>query len=486
MLEKHLRRTNKTIIVIHSILAFFVTVGLISQAALSGMNPILSIVPLIFNILIYIVGWFVYFKKNNTYFYTRYVGIGFLFVYALMNLMGGSSSTYPYMIPIMIMILISQDKLLLNGVSIVFVIINIINCAMRMATSAQPDQEIEFVMVQVIIVASITVAANRGIKLLDWFLKESMDEVKQAMEKNEETTEKIKEVAQEVGVQTAGATSDVADAVEYANTLNESMNNISEGVNNIVDAISQQTIASQSIQGNIDSTMTQTENVVSNVGEIETAINDGNAAMCKLLDNVEAVRTDNKQMAEATETLKRRSDEARGIVDVIINISDQTSLLALNASIEAARAGAAGRGFAVVADEIRNLSDQTKNETDNITEILLALAGDADRVSTLAAAGEANSQIQSELAGEAGDSFSEIKKRIEELSDNMDTMDKQMTELRNANENIVDSVMTLSASSEEISASVGEACDISDKNVTIITGFANTVSQIQENVDKLQ
>lgn len=486
MRESHLHRTNKTIMIIHSLLAFFATMGLISQAALSGKAVYISIIPLVLNILVYAGGWVMFIKKRDTYIYTRYVGFGFLTVYTLMVLMGGSTSTYPYMIPVLLMMLVAMDKFAINVISAIFVVVNVINCGMRMATAEQPDQAIESVMVQMIITIAIVVVVNRGIKLLEQFMSESMDEVNEAMAKNDETTEKIKDVAHEVGNQTNAATGDVAEAVEYASTLNESMNNISEGVNNIVEAINQQTIASQSIQENIDATFEQTENIVANVEDIEIAVGGGNQSMSKLLANVEMVRTENKQMTEATTTLKSKSDQARGIVDVIINISDQTSLLALNASIEAARAGEAGRGFAVVADEIRNLSEQTKTETDNITEILLELADDADKVSAMAANSEQNSQTQSTLAGEAGSRFNEIKNRIEQLSSNIEQMDAQMNELKNANEHIVDSVMTLSASSEEISASVNEACDISDKNVTIITGFAETVSRIQENVGKLQ
>ncbi len=485
MIEKHLVRTNKVLILIHSILTVFITIGLISQLALSGKAPVFSIVPLVINIITYIGGWIAFAKGKNTYLYPRYIGIAFSILYFSMVAISDSSSTYPYMVPILIVLIVSLDIKLVTGISVAFVISNIMNCAIRISAAADINDAMETVMIQIILTISITVVSNKGVRLLDKFVKDSVEEISQIMDKNNETTGKIKSVASHVGERTSQVNENVLDAVGFAKTLNESMNNISTGINNIVGAISQQSMSSQTIQDNIDATFVQTESIVSNFKEIDADIAGGIKSMNDLLENVEEAKKENNNMIKATETLKTKAGEARGIVDIIINISSQTNLLALNASIEAARAGEAGKGFAVVADEIRSLSEQTKNETDNITQILQELAKDADRVSGLVEKTEILSKAQNDLVSDANERFTQIGVRIEDLSNSIADMKNQITDLKDANSDIVDSVMMLSSSSEEINASVTEACDISDKNVEIINGFADTVSEISDKIFEL-
>ncbi|WP_430695112.1 methyl-accepting chemotaxis protein, partial [Pseudomonas oryzihabitans] len=99
----------------------------------------------------------------------------------------------------------------------------------------------------------------------------------------------------------------------------------------------------------------------------------GDQAVDKAVAQLELLAQETASTKAAMATLRRHADSIGDVLDVIKAVSEQTNLLALNAAIEAARAGEAGRGFAVVADEVRGLAQRTRSSTDEIAQLITGL-----------------------------------------------------------------------------------------------------------------
>lgn len=485
MKEKHLERTAKLLFIAHTVTAVFIMIGLVSQLKLSGMAPVFSVVPLVANIAVYVFCAVMYFMFRSTERYPYCVGVGFSLLYILMLWLSSSNATYPYMIPILLVMVLLMNRRLILITSSVFTVANVVRVIINFSTAESIDTAIEASMIELIITILTVAAAVTGIRILQKFITESTEELTAVMDSNMKTADKIKTVAGNVEGMTRTAVDDVNETLQMTESVNSAMGDISAGMDSVVSAIAQQTDQTQTIQGTIDQVYGQTGEIVKYMDDIEEALKVSMDAMSELTNTVDSAIGEVEDMRSSAETLKVKSDEVRGVVDVIVNISSQTNLLALNASIEAARAGEAGRGFAVVADEIRNLSEQTKRETDNIAVILNELSRDANAVTSKVQQNVALSNEENRLVKSTQEQFSIIQDKADILSDNIHMVEAKMSELMNANGLIVDSINVLSSGSEEISASISEAHKMSDQSVKIVQNFADSIIEISEHVSTL-
>nr|GFC77959.1 biofilm dispersion protein BdlA-like [Tanacetum cinerariifolium] len=130
------------------------------------------------------------------------------------------------------------------------------------------------------------------------------------------------------------------------------------------------------------------------------------------ISQIERLATEVNNSTLAMGQLKLESDKIGGVLDVIKSVSQQTNLLALNAAIEAARAGEAGRGFAVVADEVRSLAQRTQESTEEIEVLIAALQNGTQQVVGTLDASRSLSDSSVELSRRAGNALEHITRTV--------------------------------------------------------------------------
>jgi methyl-accepting chemotaxis protein len=251
----------------------------------------------------------------------------------------------------------------------------------------------------------------------------------------------------------------IRNVIEVVNAVSEASNEINSNSNTVATASQEQSSQAEEIATAIEQmARTVTENA-DNAGKtsVEAKNNgqiakEGGSIVSQTVTKMQDIATVVRQSAENIQKLGESSKQIGQIISVIDEIADQTNLLALNAAIEAARAGEQGRGFAVVADEVRKLAERTTEATKQIATMIKG--------------------VQEETEGAVGI----MKKGNDEVKQGIDLADqagKSLSNIVGSTNHVIEMIMQIAAASEEQSATTEQIA----KNITAISSVSQETAE---------
>ena len=308
-------------------------------------------------------------------------------------------------------------------------------------------------------------------------VNEAATEMADAAEQAGEATQGIASTSQQVASGAQEQAAGIQSSVELINELNAGLEKINAGSVEQTQSVEQAKTIVGDVSAATDTVATNATEATSGSQSANEAAANGLSIVKQTVEGMERISGAVNSVSEQVSGLGEQSAEIGKIVAVIDDIAAQTNLLALNAAIEAARAGEQGRGFAVVADEVRQLAERVTGATSEIAGLIEGVQKGVEQSIKATEAGAEEVEQGSALAKQAGEALETIIESVGTVSNQIEAMANSAQDVKRSSDQMVSTVESVEEVANRNAASAAEMGESSNKVRTAMDSVAATTEE---------
>lgn len=432
-----------------------------------------------------VVGWLLYARRKDCPILRYAESIGFLILYAYIMLTSVTSMPFCYVLVMLTLMTVYVDIKFTIGMGAAALCINIVDIVIIATTTGFVGTgmaDAEICVAGVLFTCLFQIMSVTKMAQINQANLDKSNEQKDMSEKMLETTLKV---ATNITEQIETATIETVTLNSAIQRTREAMESLTQGAEETEAVMLEQQQSTAEIDSYITEVKQSAANILEEVENAENSLREAKDVMTSLLQQVKTSEDSSSLVAGEMEQLKENADKMQDILKIISDVSGQTRLLSLNASIEAARAGDAGRGFAVVATEISNLSTQTDDATKDISKLIGDIMSSVTEVTKAVNALLECNRFQNEYVGKTAGHFEKINENTRSVSEQASYLSNHVEAVADANEKVINSIKDVAAVTAEVSSNANETLANCNLNLQSIAKMTETMEQLRVDAGEL-